>query len=88
MKLKRIAVDLAWKTEGLPRYLEKKGESNQASIIKWAQTIALWDPIVAGIEYAPSEKPSIEKLAKAFYNMEKISRYYNYDSGKRKFNSI
>ncbi len=82
MKLRKKAVEMAWRTEGLPQYLERIGEGNQASIINYARSCALWDSTMAGIGDIPSEKPSIKRLAEAFKNMIIISKFHNYDSGK------
>ena len=76
---------MAWKTNGLVTLMEREGNLYLAKKLGQAQTIALWDPIIAGLEDIPESKPSTHAYAYAYLRMTQFSKDWKYDSGHRKY---
>jgi hypothetical protein len=84
---KENAVDMAWKTEGLEKILEKNGDPRSKSLGQ-AQIVAMWDPVLVGIPGISLNQPNQEELEYAYQLMDNLATEFKYDSGNRKYDSI
>ncbi len=71
-------IDMAWKTEGLPRLMKSKGDE-RASLLEAIQAEALM-----GFGGSPDQ----DRINSHYQFMEVLAAEYNFDSGSRKYDSI
>jgi len=77
---KENVIDMAWKTEGLPELMKGRGDT---------LAVKLEDlQLEAFLDLGMEENPDPARLEKVYKAMEIMADKYNFDSGRRKYDSI